>query len=64
MQQVGTLPLAIYWSFLQEETYVSKVTIAYLTEWMPCLFSMELSEGKPIKTSPLENQTLDVIFFL
>ena len=27
--------------------------------WMLCLFSMECSEGKPFRTSPFENQTLD-----
>ncbi len=37
--------------FLQEETYAGKVTIAFLTEWMQCLFSLELSEGKPIRAS-------------
>ena len=46
--------------FLQDKTYAGKVTIAFLTEWMPCLFSLEFSEGKPIRTSPLDNQTLDV----
>ncbi len=51
VQQVDALPLAIHWSFLQEETYTSKVTFSFLTEWMSCLFSMEFSEGKPIRTS-------------
>ncbi len=64
VQPVGALPLTIHWSFRKEETYAGKVTIAFLTEWMPCLFSMEFSEGKPIRLSHFENQTLDVIFFL
>ncbi len=37
--------------FFKEETYTTKVTIYFLTEWMPCLSAMEFSEGKPIRTS-------------
>ena len=51
--------MCIHWSFLQEETYTGEVTISFLTEWMPFLFSMEFSEGKPIRTLHLENQSLD-----
>ncbi len=64
VQQVGALPLTIHQSFLQDKTYTSKVIIAFLTEWMPCLFSMEFSEDKPIRTSPLETQTLDIFLSL
>ena len=61
VQQEDALLFTIHKSFLQDKTYTSKMTIAFHTEWMPYVFSMEFSEGKPIRTSPLESKTLDVL---
>ena len=56
VQQGDAILMVIRSFFLGEETFPSEVTVCIPNEWMPCLCSVGISTGKPIRSLHKQNK--------